>query len=105
MIGNEMKKLIFLPVFLVFILGCPDKNTPVIHYPTDITSCSSACSHLRDLKCQEGNPKGVTCEQFCIDTQMSGHALEPSCVVNIKKCEDMDNIDAFCPKPDAGVGK
>lgn len=86
----------------IALSGCPKKETiqPVIHVPSDTPDCPAACSHLRDLKCEEGSPlqDGTTCEKFCEDTQNSGHALKPSCVVRITKCSDMDHLDDFCPK-------
>lgn len=92
-----MKTLIFV-AFAILLVGCP--HNPVVHHPTDTASCGTACQHLRDLKCEEGSPlpDGTTCEGFCQSTQNSGHALVPSCVVNIKQCTDMNNLDAFCPK-------
>ena len=96
----------FLVLILLFtdpcMLGCTiatNPPKPVIVEPVDTLDCDDACSHLRDLSCEEGKnlPDGTTCESFCENTQQNGHALAPSCVVNIDSCDDMDNIDMFCP--------
>lgn len=95
----------------VLLVGCPGpipRPAPVI--PTDTASCPSACQHLRDLRCPEGNPIphpdhfddrsfDATCEKFCEDTQQSGHALQPSCVMRIRKCSDMESVQKsnVCP--------
>lgn len=110
-----------LILFVLLFTGCPQgPQHPHVHQPTDTADCPKACQHLRDLHCQEGDtvaggwcedgsspqagkcasglPAGdLTCERFCQQTQDSGHALTPSCVVNIKQCSDMDSLDAFCP--------
>jgi hypothetical protein len=94
-------KAIFSSVVLAFVLAACGQTMPTPHVPTDTPRCPDACAHLRNLKCDEGNPleDGTTCEAFCESTQGSGHALEPSCVVNITKCSDMDNLEPFCPSP------
>ncbi len=99
--GMRTQKILFAALILI---GCGPKQ-PVIHVPTDTADCPAACKHLRGedgsgLSCEEGKPlaDGTTCEKFCADTQNSGHALVPSCVVKITKCSDMDHIDDFCPK-------
>lgn len=96
----KIHNLIYLVFVVTFCSACPNgPEHPHVHQPTDTASCPTACSHLRDLKCEEGEPlpDGTTCEDFCISTQTSGHALTPSCVVNIQKCSDMSNLDSFCP--------
>lgn len=89
-----MKILTFLS--LLFI-GCGP--TIHVHRPNDTPKCHDACVHLRSLKCEEGNDlqDGTTCESFCETTQNNGHALTPSCVVNITQCSDMNDLDKFCP--------
>jgi hypothetical protein len=89
-----MKKFVwFLPLFL---LGCPPPTPkPVPHQPTDTASCATACKKLQDLKCEEGKPleDGTTCEKFCTDTQTSGHALRPSCILEkVQKCADIQPL-------------
>jgi hypothetical protein len=94
-------KTFFLALTLCLAACGPAVEHPHPHLPTDTPRCPDACAHLRELKCDEGQPlaDGTTCEAFCESTQSSGHALMPSCVVNIKKCSDMDELDSFCPNP------
>lgn len=94
-------KTFFLALTLCLAACGPAVEHPHPHLPTDTPRCPDACAHLRELKCDEGQPlaDGTTCEAFCESTQTSGHALMPSCVVNIKKCSDMDELDSFCPNP------
>lgn len=117
---HHVMSLMTIIVSITFI-GCPkDPEHPPVHLPTDTADCPAACNHLRKLKCQEGDtipgafcasgkpkngkcetgekPADLTCEIFCVQTQTSGHALVPSCVVNIQKCTDMDRVNDFCPK-------
>ncbi len=98
-----MRRILF--VLLIAAAGCGPKQRVVVHVPEDTADCPAACRHLRGedgsgLHCPEGDelPDGTTCEKFCSDTQNSGHALRPSCVVMITKCEDMDHPEDFCPK-------
>jgi len=62
------------------------KPTPV--EPTDTDKCAAACARLVELGCEEGQPleDGTTCAKFCVDTQESGHALNPTCVVGLQAC-------------------
>lgn len=104
-------KTIILTLVALVLIGCPastPRPAPVI--PTDTASCPSACQHLRDLGCPEGTPipnpdhpedrsLASTCEQFCQDTQEAGHALQPSCVMRVRKCSDMQTVQNsnICP--------
>ncbi|OPZ34512.1 MAG: hypothetical protein BWY99_02507 [Synergistetes bacterium ADurb.BinA166] len=88
------------------LAACGPRNEPVVHVPDDTPDCPAACRHLRGedgsgLDCEEGKdlPDGTTCEKFCLDTQQSGHGLNPSCVVRVGKCSDMDRLQDFCPAP------
>jgi hypothetical protein len=100
-----MKYSAFVLVLMMLSLsGCP-KSQVVVHVPDDTNDCPAACKHLRGedgsgLKCEEGNPleDGTTCEKFCENSQNSGHALTPSCVLKITKCSDMEHLDDFCTK-------
>lgn len=91
-----MKKiLLILPLLLV---GCPSVPKPTPHVPDDTPSCASACIKLdKDhLNCEEGKPldDGTSCQKFCEDTQNSGHALRPSCIlsVDVKTCADIQKV-------------
>lgn len=96
---------------VILLAGCPDPVVrPRFIVPTDTPSCPAACAHLRELHCPEGDPIphpehpddrtfDITCEKFCQDTQNSGHPLQPSCVVRIHKCSDMQRVQTSntCP--------
>lgn len=88
-----MKRIVIL--FAVVLLGCPPRP-PVRVLPTDTASCDAACKHLQELHCPEGEPleNGTSCTMFCEETQSSGHALNPSCVIHIKKCAEVETICA-----------
>lgn len=83
-----MKHLIFF-----LLIGCTTTAAPVIVPPGDTATCGSACDHLgpKDLHCPEGEPleDGTTCTTWCENTQKAGRALHPSCVMLIKRCEDI----------------
>jgi len=79
-------------VLLLFSCGGQFDVVPTPHVPTDTPNCASACAHLNELKCEEGKPleDGTTCEAFCINTQNSGHALNPTCIMKITKCDEIN---------------
>lgn len=84
-------------VLLVLVLtGCPPPVVkPVPVQPTDTASCAAACKKMQDLKCEEGRPleDGTPCDKFCTDTQTSGHALKPSCILEkVQKCSDIQPL-------------
>ena len=72
---------------------CGVKPVPTPIEPKDTADCPSACEKMRSLGCEEGTPleDGTTCEKFCIDTQKSGHALRPSCVMEITACDQAES--------------
>lgn len=84
------------PVLAVLLLGCPAQPPPPRALPTDTADCAGACAHLRELHCPEGEPleDGTSCTMFCEETQNSGHALRPSCVIHIKACAEVETICA-----------
>lgn len=90
-----MKKLSLLlstlAIFLLTASSCPPTPTP--HPPEDTDKCPAACERLRELGCPEGEPleDGTTCEDFCIQTQDEGHALNPTCVMEIDSCEEIES--------------
>ena len=80
---------------IVFCLlcGCGSwRPPPVAVEPSDTDKCEGACSHLAKLKCPEAEPlaDGTSCTQFCVETQKSGHALNPTCVLHINKCPEIE---------------
>jgi hypothetical protein len=87
-----MKKILVL--FLVLLAGCPPVTPqPSPREPTDTPNCAKACEHLAKLGCEEGKPleDGTTCTTFCENTQQSGHALNPTCVMSIIECSELDS--------------
>jgi hypothetical protein len=91
-----MKKTSFVFSFFLFSIfntGCTP--VPIPHVPDDTPSCAAACVKLdKDhLNCEEGKPldDGTTCQKFCENTQNSGHALRPSCILSdqVKTCDDI----------------
>lgn len=85
-----MKKLILVALALT---GCgPWIYPPMPVEPDDTDKCPAACERLRALGCEEGEPlsDGTTCEKFCLDTQKAGHSLNPSCVMTISTCDEVE---------------
>jgi hypothetical protein len=86
--------MLALVALATFSLGakCGVRPQPMPVEPKDTAMCASACDQLRMLGCEEGDnlEDGTTCEQFCIDTQKSGHALRPSCVVDMTACDQLE---------------
>ncbi len=93
-----MKKL-FVVIFLGSCSNQVPKPDPKI--PQDTHNCANACAHLQSLGCPEGESleDGTTCREFCESTQMNGHALNPSCVMKIQRCTDMESVQwqTICP--------
>ncbi len=58
----------------------PDPNTPD-------PSCVAACTHLRDLGCEEGQPTddGATCEEVCENGMSERYDL--GCVAEVIYCD------------------
>lgn len=88
----------------LILIGCSNQDViqpkPVL--PTDTASCSAACKKLSSLKrdngkvgCEESETleDGTSCTKFCEDTQNSGHALRPSCILEkVQKCSDIQPL-------------
>jgi len=93
-----MKYLLVVFSFFGFSCSCCDPVPDPVD-PPDTQDCGAACSHLRDLGCEEGQPleDGTTCEQFCVETQDSGHWLRPSCVINITTCSELETVCGEAP--------
>lgn len=114
------KLFIFTFSCFAFVVSCSNftaKNqrglVPQPPIVTDQNMCSRACDNLTKLKCPESQPiklarrcspqtkcdsgqscvNGnctVPCVTFCIQTQNVGVWLNPSCVANIRTCNDID---------------
>jgi len=85
-----MKYVVLLLSLLGFSCGSC-QPPPVVIQPNDTDRCGAACAHLVALGCEEGQPlpDGTSCEEFCVDSQVNGHALAPSCVEKVKACADL----------------
>lgn len=103
--GKMLRKLIALVAFCaVFIvqIGCSgcsgSKITPVPNPAviTDTNMCEPACKHLRELHCPQGEPlsDGTSCETVCVNTQKHGVWLNPTCVITLKTCEQLEPVCA-----------
>lgn len=89
----KFTKMMMALVFACMMFGatCQTRPTPVPIEPDGTHDCVSACRQLQHLGCIEGNDleDGTTCKKFCIDTQQSGHPLNPTCVMGMKSCSDL----------------
>lgn len=87
-------KIVVALLLCVCAIACASAPKPDPVLPTDTGSCAAACEHLASLGCEEGKPleDGTSCEKFCVDTQNSGHGLNPSCVVGIESCEELEAV-------------
>jgi hypothetical protein len=111
-----MKKLAI--IFSLFLFNCTDinkKNHTPIGVKDDITLCGDSCSHIKLLKCQEGNDliypgssctldaecqNGIcknnkcteTCEMVCQALATEGRYLGLECWKTITKCEDLEKL-------------
>lgn len=57
-------------------------------YPPAANDCAAACAHLRELRCETGEPTpgGATCEQVC----EAGPAFPLACMTRVDSCEAAD---------------
>lgn len=92
-------RVILCMLSMVFLQGatCQSRPPPIPIEPFDTHNCAAACMRLQDLGCPEGLPleDGTTCTRFCIETQQSGHALNPTCVMTMSSCAEL----AACTEP------
>lgn len=87
------RHLLALVLFLSGCGGAQPSVVPVVVEPGDTDKCPAACAHLRDLGCEEGQPleDGTTCEKFCVETQKNGQPLNPTCVLSITACTEIES--------------
>jgi len=90
----KFMKMLALLIMAGMLVGssCVNVRPPPVHIePDDTPNCAAACKKLIELGCPEGQPleDGTTCEQFCIDTQESGHPLNPTCVMGMTACSEL----------------
>ena len=71
---------------------CQTPYPPFVVEPTDTDKCGAACENLQRLGCAEGDPleDGTSCIDFCVNTQQSGHPLNPACVMGIQACSELN---------------
>lgn len=95
-----MRPLLFALVTTLTLLGCrsPPPKPPSLVLIPDTEMCPAMCSHLRDLRCPEGEdyydndrpgPRGVpnaTCENFCQVQQKNGVYVNPRCLSKVPAC-------------------
>lgn len=102
---NKFSATIFLSILF---WGCmPPQNVikPDPQEPEDTDWCGRGCAHLSTLEGQDGlqgclesrplylnDGTKVSCEQFCIETQEKGRALNPKCWTTLNACEDLETI-------------
>lgn len=89
---RSVHTFILISLLCLPLAGCP-KPTPVPNPPPDTDKCPAACEKLRSLGCEEGQPleDGTTCEQFCQATQDAGHWLNPTCIMSIESCGEIED--------------
>ena len=85
-------RLLFLIFAGLLLTGSTCNPKPTPHPAQDTDMCPAACERLRELGCEEGEPleDGTSCEAFCVETQESGHALNPTCVMQIDSCGEIE---------------
>lgn len=82
-----------LTALSLLLSGCPatvPQPNPVVD-PDDIPACEKACSRMQELGCLEGEdlPDGTTCVEFCQETTVKGHSLNPQCLEKINSCGEI----------------
>lgn len=125
MVGYEGVKMKFLGIIslaLLSVSGCPRSSeiTPTPPIITDQNNCEAACAQLKRLECEEGTPLvpndagtcvisdtcGVgqtcvdgkcawTCTKFCTDTENAGVFLDPTCVMHVTSCDQVDRCSSI----------
>lgn len=91
-------KLVLVALAALTLAGCPSPVVPP--GPEDLdagraASCASACTHLRSLACEAGQPTphGATCEVVC-DNARSGPVearWATSCIAHAPDCSSADS--------------
>ncbi len=100
-----MRNIIILVTLAVTLLGCPPRTEPASPNPQPVPDselCPVMCTHLRELKCEEGEavydsdkpgPVDVpnkTCEDFCTEQQANGIFVNPRCVMKVTACNQIE---------------
>ena len=78
-----------LLAYLAF--GCCGPKPVVYHPPIDQDQCAPACERMKSLGCEEGGDiEGLTCTEWCVATLDVGHGLNPTCIVQINACGEIE---------------
>jgi len=111
MIQRNLKNKVIIILSTLIVTAfctCSPHPTP---FPPDIQTCEEACNHIGPdgLNCEEGQPidmlwpdahgcvngidevKCVSCKKFCEDTMNQRVWLEPSCVLTINSCDQIES--------------
>lgn len=103
--GKMLRKFLALALFFVVLIaqvgcsGCSGSKISPLPNPaviTDSNMCAPACAHLRELHCPQGEPlsDGTSCETVCVETQKHGVWLNPTCVVTLQECSQLEPVCA-----------
>lgn len=79
-------------VVALYLLACSPPHPAPPPAPGDPT-CPAACSHLRELGCEAGQPTqaGEPCEAWCEELEaMPGPGLELGCIATAPSCSAAD---------------
>ena len=92
--------MIFIILAFLALFGCqPTPGPAPMPLPVDDAGadpCGSACSHLRSLRCPDGDPTpaGTTCEAVCETDRADPIARLTSrylaCIARVPACSDED---------------
>lgn len=84
---------LMLVAVLVAACSVPPPPEPIRPEPPPAPpgSCATACNHLRELGCEEGQPTpgGAICEEVCADGMADRYRL--GCVADLDACEDIED--------------
>lgn len=79
----------FLVSLLLACAGAPPEPKP----PEPGRDCKNACSRLRELRCDEGDPTpdGATCEEVCANGMADRYDL--GCIEAVEQCVYIDGCE------------
>lgn len=91
-----MKKTIyaFVAILAIFVFTAGTcERLPDPEIPDDTPDCEAAGANLVRLECKEAwLPDGTSFQNYCEDVQEKGHALNPSCLKDIKACSEISTV-------------
>ena len=91
----KILRLLALMMLVLMMLGASCRGVhlpPIAVEPNDTENCPAACENLRLLGCPEGLPveNGDTCEKVCVDQQQQGLPRNPTCVMKMSACSELE---------------